>query len=518
MDSLKKELDVYKSKSVNEIQKKINAMNVKAKSEANTLKLNNEHLKEMLAFKDTKLAELKKEIKRIQSACALDKINNKHRRAGSVEYKISINPKLTVDKEDKSLNKLLNAPNLLNLLTAQAKIVERKLGHNKDYNIEEWSEQKEELDLGIKKIFKGEKRLNAVYKKLLELARTTTDSDQVKDYSIEIVIESLINEGDIIEAADLIIVNNYTISESTTKRLIKELIKLCKSNHNNAISSKGEQYANIEKVKGDKELIVFHKEMQKMSERMYEIDEVIEDLNSEHCTAIAKLEHILGLNIPPKELSNDQYIKALEMARTINGLIREVWIRHGKVEVNQGELCRVLKETCIPANETYKEFFAENKIRPITVESLLERIKVKNMKFKSLFKLYEKLLDINSSLLFSKGSTMSPISKQNNDPIFHQIELAKRRRVNYNYKSASASASAFNLSPYKDSLEHKVESLESKINRKDNVEQKSVNNFDLALKEQTNMENCKAYGKICRHHSQLYDVNGNISNRKGREE
>eukprot|EP00826_Nyctotherus_ovalis_P061083 TRINITY_DN8657_c0_g1_i4.p2 TRINITY_DN8657_c0_g1~~TRINITY_DN8657_c0_g1_i4.p2 ORF type:complete len:263 (+),score=113.28 TRINITY_DN8657_c0_g1_i4:167-955(+) len=66
------------------------------------------------------------------------------------------------------------------------------------------------------------------------------------------------------------------------------------------------------------------------------------------------------------------------------------------------------ENTRAPADELLKDFFVEERVYPMTVESLLDRIRMKNHKFKNLFKLYEKLLAMNDLLMASKGSTATP--------------------------------------------------------------------------------------------------------------
>lgn len=61
-----KKLELYKSKSSGEIDRKIQALDTKAKQEAKQLKSDMEQLKEMMGFKEKKIAELQKEIERLK--------------------------------------------------------------------------------------------------------------------------------------------------------------------------------------------------------------------------------------------------------------------------------------------------------------------------------------------------------------------------------------------------------------------------------------------------------------------
>eukprot|EP00826_Nyctotherus_ovalis_P024973 TRINITY_DN1927_c0_g2_i1.p1 TRINITY_DN1927_c0_g2~~TRINITY_DN1927_c0_g2_i1.p1 ORF type:complete len:443 (+),score=49.69 TRINITY_DN1927_c0_g2_i1:124-1329(+) len=395
----------------------------------------------MLAFKDAKLAELKKEIKLAKSRAlnisSLHKTTSSIENAPKVEYRIIISPDKYLHKTGKTgqvLNKLSNT-SLLHLLTAQSKIIEQKLADtNKkvayDGGVSE-EIQKASLGFDIMKILGEEEGAHSKYKAdcLCSLEDNMRDS---KSSKIDVAIENLISEGDILEVGDLIVENDYAISDETSKRLIKELVLICKSSNKPAVLDKNvqtEEYLPLFKEEAsDKEkiqqIIMLHKELQKTTEKLNEVNEVIEDISSEHSIAVAKLEHILGIgNIQSTQKSaNNSYSNVLETTRAISNLIREVWSVHGKAEMDHSALLKFLQETCIPANEIYKEFFIEESCGPITVELLLDRIKAKNNKFKGLFRLYEQLLDVNSTLLFSKEIT-SPLSKGINAVSYTHLTL-----------------------------------------------------------------------------------------------
>ena len=57
---------MYKSKSNGEIERKIAALESKTKQDAKALKLENEELKDMMNFKENKLAEMQQDVDRLR--------------------------------------------------------------------------------------------------------------------------------------------------------------------------------------------------------------------------------------------------------------------------------------------------------------------------------------------------------------------------------------------------------------------------------------------------------------------
>ncbi len=66
IETLARQLDLYKSKSSPEVDRKIAALESKAKQDAKELKAQNEHLQEMNVYNEEKNAQLQQEIDRLK--------------------------------------------------------------------------------------------------------------------------------------------------------------------------------------------------------------------------------------------------------------------------------------------------------------------------------------------------------------------------------------------------------------------------------------------------------------------
>jgi hypothetical protein len=214
--------------------------------------------------------------------------------------------------------------------------------------------------------------------------------------------------------------------------------------------------------------------LQKLSEELESIGLMIDDLSGEHAMAISKLEQILEQKssvIAPRPLKQknlyEYFVNEIQAARKINFLLNGISL----ATINQDTMQKYQlnsEDTRTPANELYKEFFVEERVYPMTVESLLDRVRMKNHRFKNLFKLYEKLLAINDSLMASKYNTSPPLKKfssarkespgENKDYVIKEL-LAEMQGL----KEAVASKRPVQSMQDENLWKDKVEILEDKI-------------------------------------------------------
>ena len=216
--------------------------------------------------------------------------------------------------------------------------------------------------------------------------------------------------------------------------------------------------------------------LQKLSEELESIGSMIDDLSAEHTAAISKLEQLLeqksSVTIPrPLKQKNlyEYFVNEIQAARKITFLLNGISLASMNQDIMQKYQLNS-EDTRTPVNELYKEFFVEERVYPMTVESLLDRVRMKNHRFKNLFKLYEKLLAINDSLISSKGSHDSspPLKKfssgrkenpdDNKDYIIKEL-LAEMQGLKEVVVSKRPTQTTYDESLWKD----KVEILEGKI-------------------------------------------------------
>lgn len=190
--------------------------------------------------------------------------------------------------------------------------------------------------------------------------------------------------------------------------------------------------------------------IQSLSQELDQIKFLLDDLSTEHIVAITKLENLLikSGNIKSESINNlteksfikgksthDQLLCEIELARKISLCINQISfsITQGDTKLSPEMLENFheeIKQTRIPANDSYKEFFCEERTYPLTIETLLERIKHKNQKYKELYKLYEKLETVNESLINSqKNARVSPMKLEHTPSKidFSEFEMLKKQ-------------------------------------------------------------------------------------------
>eukprot|EP01022_Parablepharisma_sp_SALTPOND_P033140 TRINITY_DN88210_c0_g1_i1.p1 TRINITY_DN88210_c0_g1~~TRINITY_DN88210_c0_g1_i1.p1 ORF type:complete len:1032 (-),score=197.83 TRINITY_DN88210_c0_g1_i1:3673-6768(-) len=147
IETLAKQVELYKSKSSIEVDKKISMLDTKAKQEARKLRDETQRLNEMVKFKDKKIKELTQEIGRLKiviraetdmgklmppgslasslEPTPLERRIDEFANKGKVEYRILINPEST-QTASQGLNRILNLnfPSLTQTLTAQSKMLD----------------------------------------------------------------------------------------------------------------------------------------------------------------------------------------------------------------------------------------------------------------------------------------------------------------------------------------------------------------------------------------------------------
>lgn len=216
--------------------------------------------------------------------------------------------------------------------------------------------------------------------------------------------------------------------------------------------------------------------LQKLSEELESIGLMIDDLSNEHATAISKLEQLLeqkGSATAPRPLKQknmyEYFVNEIQIARKINFLLNGISLASMNQDLMQKYQLNS-EDTRTPANELYKEFFVEERVYPMTVESLLDRVRMKNHRFKNLFKLYEKLLAINDSLLASRGlHEVSPTVKKfssarKENPDDNKDNVIKELLAEMQGLKEMVATKRPNQSPYDENLwKEKVEILEGKI-------------------------------------------------------
>eukprot|EP01022_Parablepharisma_sp_SALTPOND_P006527 TRINITY_DN1264_c0_g1_i1.p3 TRINITY_DN1264_c0_g1~~TRINITY_DN1264_c0_g1_i1.p3 ORF type:complete len:922 (+),score=179.91 TRINITY_DN1264_c0_g1_i1:10252-13017(+) len=170
--------------------------------------------------------------------------------------------------------------------------------------------------------------------------------------------------------------------------------------------------------------VELHNKVRGLSEELDGVKELLEDLSAEHIVAVSKLEQMLNrketvIKSPMAKSSAkrrdacEYLVNETQMARKISILINEISLSDKEVVLDAEKLRayqRQVEETKTPANEIYKAFFVEERVYPMSVDSLLDRMKHKNSRFKDLFKLCEKLIAINDALIASKAMPPTPSS------------------------------------------------------------------------------------------------------------
>ncbi len=77
VEKLRQHLEIYKSKSSREIEKKIGALETDARKEAKNLKIEKDRLEEIISFKNGQMEELQKEIKKLKTIIKAEAENEK---------------------------------------------------------------------------------------------------------------------------------------------------------------------------------------------------------------------------------------------------------------------------------------------------------------------------------------------------------------------------------------------------------------------------------------------------------
>ncbi len=137
-------MELYKSKSGTEVDRKIAARESKAMQEAKSFKLENERLQEMLVFKEEKVSELQQEIDRLKlvmrveavptsrklpTVSSLSKLEKKIDEAaakGRLEYHVVLTEGENIDKDHRVLEKIMTLPaqSVAKLALVQARMLE----------------------------------------------------------------------------------------------------------------------------------------------------------------------------------------------------------------------------------------------------------------------------------------------------------------------------------------------------------------------------------------------------------
>jgi len=306
IEVLAKELELYKTKSAGELQRKINALESKTKIEVRNLKTENQHLRETITFKDEKINELQEEIERLRTIMKVDTVQTKKEIAnrpnksvlekrieevaekGKLEYNVYVS--------DKSFNKLSNLSpvSLMKGIKVQAKLLDQKMLGKKERVVkdntkimkkfEELTKERNELEVLLNKVLVHEKKLQANFEKLkgnpkqlikvkedwkTSLKYSAEDEDKVglsyspvssivntavKDIGPEVevihsasmaTLNKLISEGRLVEATKSMKEANYEFNTENLEEVVHNLILLCKV--------KDKQIKNLKSIIGKKE-------------------------------------------------------------------------------------------------------------------------------------------------------------------------------------------------------------------------------------------------------------------------
>lgn len=200
IDTLAKKLTLYTSKSNSEIDRKINALDSKAKNEARKLQSENENLKEMIMFKDEKIQKMQEEIDRlktvlrVQSDLAPDNISkpdnsmqilekriDEMAEKGKLEFKIVVPPGNAKEQEpEKELARILALPhtNLAKTVISQGKLLEdyvkeadlkiSELKNQMSTKISELEIQRKDLENRIVELLQNEQTISIKYESLVK--------------------------------------------------------------------------------------------------------------------------------------------------------------------------------------------------------------------------------------------------------------------------------------------------------------------------------------------------------------
>ena len=143
IEILANQVSLYKSKSGQEIDKKISALELQSKNYANRLKNDNENLKAMISFKDDKVLSLQTEINRLRTVLKiqaknftrnteeskensnLEGIVDEIAKNGKLEYKVTVkSDKEKIDKECLSKIFMMTHTDLAKTVISQGKLLE----------------------------------------------------------------------------------------------------------------------------------------------------------------------------------------------------------------------------------------------------------------------------------------------------------------------------------------------------------------------------------------------------------
>eukprot|EP00826_Nyctotherus_ovalis_P063101 TRINITY_DN9219_c0_g2_i4.p1 TRINITY_DN9219_c0_g2~~TRINITY_DN9219_c0_g2_i4.p1 ORF type:complete len:704 (-),score=191.07 TRINITY_DN9219_c0_g2_i4:396-2507(-) len=209
IETMAKQLELYKSKSTTEISKKVSLLDSKAKQQARKFKSEAEYLNEILECKDAKIKSLEEEIEKLKTVVraqaslgksvdrevkeegkkdVLERRVEEMVNSGKIEYRIFVT-RDTLRARNHDVNKVLNCDltSMLQANTGQAKIIEGWIQENKrkklilDQNIakgchidmdtiNELNAQKIELDARIGEILLVEDILNRRFEEIVKIA------------------------------------------------------------------------------------------------------------------------------------------------------------------------------------------------------------------------------------------------------------------------------------------------------------------------------------------------------------
>ena len=468
IENLAKELELYKNKAAIEIEKKLTALESKAKAEAKTLQLNNEHLKEMLTFKATKITEYQREIERLKTVLRTDasfkgsihyenKVEIEKRldevaSKGKIEYKILLiaedNPLLHI-KNAQSLSKVLNFSSaaLTNGLVLQARMLEENINNKETLKakFEELTVERNKLESHINDILQYEKLLQEDFKsisnqtiKIEPKSSKTIGLSQSPIYlkesneSITLAqkhINKLINQGKLVKATEMLKKENYELQEEAESavqklRLIckvrdKQLDNFKKEINNSLIARKcaelveddiNEILNEYDESKGyAKELNL---EETKLKDSQAEVDEVKKSISNDEKGLINKENERLEEEL--KEVKEIMAIKDEEMNGRLKKIVEE---KESIIEKYKKELDDYLSNQKIENEElrnNMKVLEDTNDSLKSQIEELNKTIKKKEEKIKGLEQLRylkAKMGDPPLSLLETYKSTIPTYSR-----------------------------------------------------------------------------------------------------------
>lgn len=390
-----KTLEEESEKAIKELEEENEILGKQLKESQRVIaKLQSRKMEEERKLKDD--SETEKELSENQEIIAELEETNKFM---AIELEEQKNAALSLEENNKRVSKELEK---------NKKVIIKLEGINKDLKDQleakedEEKEKNEEIKKIRQKLYEMEQTNASMVNEIEELQHRINEAEKINS-------EEPVNELDI-EIGNTLPVYSHLLSQFEDINLLIEEYRKSASVAGKLLGAKTSKQSELKKA-----LCNQGKLNERLIAEFNSITTLLTDLASEHAAALNKLKQTSSNTKAAAKTLNEFLLDELQNARQISFMLSTPLLTAKDPTLSQEALNKCQSNTeniRAAANDIYKDFFMNIKSNSMTGESLVRILNESGNKFRELYKLYEKVLELNSALVLSHIASMQRFENQ----------------------------------------------------------------------------------------------------------